>query len=204
MIHPHTELRYINDTIGYGVFATRFIPKGTILWAMDDVDQIIKRTTVDTLDPMLKANVKKYAFRNQDGDYVLCWDNGKFLNHSFHATCVATAYDIELAARDIFPGEEITDDYGTLNMDEPFQCLPEPDTQRTIVMPDDLLRYHEMWDRIALDAFRRFNEVDQPLWHLVKPYMQKKIKAVADGSAMLDSVLALYCRPDDGIPTKQV
>ena len=28
MIHPDTELRYINEVFGYGVFATSFIPKG--------------------------------------------------------------------------------------------------------------------------------------------------------------------------------
>ncbi|MHC5084588.1 MAG: SET domain-containing protein, partial [Planctomycetota bacterium] len=32
MIHPDTELRKVNETIGYGVFATRHIPKGTILY----------------------------------------------------------------------------------------------------------------------------------------------------------------------------
>jgi hypothetical protein len=37
MIHPWTELRFINDSIGYGVFATQFIPKGTIVWALDDL-----------------------------------------------------------------------------------------------------------------------------------------------------------------------
>jgi hypothetical protein len=27
MIHPHTELRFISDDIGYGVVATQFIRK---------------------------------------------------------------------------------------------------------------------------------------------------------------------------------
>ena len=29
MIHPHSELRSINDAIGQGVVATRLIPRGT-------------------------------------------------------------------------------------------------------------------------------------------------------------------------------
>ena len=37
MIHPSTELRFINDEIGYGVVATRFIPKGTIVWALTNL-----------------------------------------------------------------------------------------------------------------------------------------------------------------------
>ena len=43
MIHPDTELRYVNDAIGYGVFATRHIPCGTITWVRDHLDQINER-----------------------------------------------------------------------------------------------------------------------------------------------------------------
>ncbi len=39
MMHPHSELRFINESIGYGVFATKFIPKGTITWILDELDQ---------------------------------------------------------------------------------------------------------------------------------------------------------------------
>lgn len=38
MIHPKTELRYINDTVGYGVFATDRIPKGTIVYVKDSLE----------------------------------------------------------------------------------------------------------------------------------------------------------------------
>jgi hypothetical protein len=40
MIHPDTELRYVNDIIGYGVFATRLIPRGTITWVQDELYQV--------------------------------------------------------------------------------------------------------------------------------------------------------------------
>jgi hypothetical protein len=39
MLHPDTELRFVNRTIGYGVFATRMIPRGTITWVRDRLDQ---------------------------------------------------------------------------------------------------------------------------------------------------------------------
>ena len=38
MIHPDTELQFINDKIGYGVVATKLIPKGSITWALDKLD----------------------------------------------------------------------------------------------------------------------------------------------------------------------
>jgi hypothetical protein len=182
----------MNDEIGYGVFATQLIPKGTITWVLDDLDQILEPSWVDSLDPLRKQDVLKYSFRNQDGQYILCWDKARFVNHSFHANCVGTAYDLELAARDIYPGEQLTDDYGTLNLDEPFDCLPEPGTERVRVMPDDLLHYYPYWDHLAREAFRHFNRVKQPLKHLIPPRWVEKVQAVADQKAPLDSILNLY------------
>ncbi|RNB91075.1 SET domain-containing protein-lysine N-methyltransferase [Brevibacillus fluminis] len=192
MIHPHTELRYINEVIGYGVFATQFIPKGTIVWALDDLDQILEEKAVNELEPLRQVNVKKYSYRNQHGKYVLCWDNGKFVNHSFRPTCAATAYEIELASRDIYPGEELTDDYGTLNLDEPFHCLPETGENRTVVLPDDLLRYHQQWDQLAADAFQCFLQVKQPLFHLIKPEYVEQVLAVAHGKMVPETILSTY------------
>jgi hypothetical protein len=39
MVHPDTELRFVSPAIGWGVFATRDIPTGTITWALDALDQ---------------------------------------------------------------------------------------------------------------------------------------------------------------------
>ncbi|MGG1658925.1 SET domain-containing protein [Brevibacillus sp. NRS-1366] len=194
MMHPDTELRYINDEIGYGVFATKFIPKGTIVWAMDDLDQVLDPAFVEKLDPLRKQDVQKYSFKDQYGKYILCWDKARFVNHSFYPTCVATMYDLELAARDIHPGEELTDDYGTLNLDEPFDCLPEEGANRTRVMPDDLLRYYPIWDEIAASAFQRFTEVEQPLRHLIRPEHIAAIQGITEKGHSLDSVLHLYCQ----------
>ncbi|MGE7272995.1 SET domain-containing protein [Brevibacillus panacihumi] len=196
MMHPDTELRYINDVIGYGVFATRFIPKGTIVWALDDLDQVLNPSFVERLDPLRKQDVLKYSFKNQHGQYILCWDKARYVNHSFHATCVGTMYDLELAARDIHPGEELTDDYGTLNLDEPFACMPEEGTTRSWVMPDDLLHYHQQWDDSAKEAFRHFDRVEQPLKHLIRPEHRGKIRAIVEQRAELDSIRHLYCEKE--------
>ncbi|RNB74445.1 SET domain-containing protein [Brevibacillus panacihumi] len=196
MMHPDTELRYINDVIGYGVFATRFIPKGTVVWALDDLDQVLDPSFVERLDPLRKQDVLKYSFKNQHGQYILCWDKARYVNHSFHATCVGTMYDLELAARDIHPGEELTDDYGTLNLDEPFACMPEEGTTRSWVMPDDLLHYHQQWDDSAKEAFRHFDRVEQPLKHLIRPEHRGKIRAIVEQRAELDSIRHLYCEKE--------
>ncbi|MET0786744.1 MAG: SET domain-containing protein [Paenisporosarcina sp.] len=192
MIHPHTELRYINDQIGFGVFATKLIPKGTITWALDELDQKLDPKFVNSTSTYCQEIIKKYAYRNQDGLYILCWDLGRYVNHSFHANCMGTAYEFEIAVRDIYPGEELTDDYGTLNIEEPFACLPEKGTDRKIVYPDDLLYFHEEWDQQVLEASQHFDQVEQPLLSLVRPGFIGKFKQAATNLSLQDSIKAIY------------
>jgi len=192
MMHPHTELRYINDQMGFGVFATEFIPKGTITWALDGLDQILEPKFVETLDEHSGKVVKKYAYRNQQGKYILCWDLGRYVNHSFHANCMGTAYEFEVAVRDIYPGEQLLDDYGTLNIDEPFECFPEEGTDRKIVYPDDLLYYSEEWDQQVIAALNHLYEVKQPLLHLIRPEFMEKVEIAADKHVLLNSIKDIY------------
>ncbi len=192
MIHPDTELRFISPEKGFGVVATKFIPKGTITWVLDPLDRIFTPGEIFNLDPVFKEKVHTYTYRDHEGNFVLCWDNSKFINHGFHSNCVTTAYNFELAVRDIRAGEELTDDYGYLNVTEPFPCLPEPGTDRTMVMPDDLLHFHGEWDAKLKEAFKNFNHVPQPFLHLVDPHFRGKVFDVAAGKAEMDSILNCY------------
>jgi hypothetical protein len=192
MIHPHTELRYINEQIGFGVFATQFIPKGTVTWALDELDQILELEYVEKVDKYCSKILKKYSYRNQEGKYILCWDLGRYLNHSFHANCMGTAYEFEVAVRDIYPDEQLTDDYGTLNMDEPFECMPEEGTERKKVFPNDLLHYHEEWDQKVLHALSHLYEVEQPLLHLIRPEYIEKVRIASNDHILLDSIKSIY------------
>jgi len=197
MIHPHTELRYINEQMGFGVFATQFIPKGTITWALDELDQILEPNYLDTIDKYKGEIIKKYAYRNQDGKFVLCWDLGRYVNHSFHANCMGTAYEFEIAIRDIYPGEQLTDDYGTLNIDEPFECISEEGTNRRVVYPDDLLTYYEEWDEQVISALKHLYEVDQKLIHLLRSEFVEKVKTAANEQYLRDSIKTIYYNRND-------
>ena len=192
MIHPHTELKFISPEKGYGVVATHFIPKGTITWVFDPLDQVFSPEKVQDLPPVFQKIVNTYSYRDNKGDYILCWDHSRFINHSFLSNCLSTAYNFEVAVRDIYPGEELTDDYGYLNASEPFECLPEPGTTRTKVMPDDLLHYHREWDAQIKEAFRYFTQVTQPLGDLIDPLYQEKVKEIAAGLTEPDSILNCY------------
>jgi SET domain-containing protein len=122
LIHPDSELRFVSPAIGYGLFATRPIPMGSVTWAADPLDQIIEPARLAELPAMLSRQVHRYSYLNGRGDRILCWDHGRFVNHSCAAACLSPGFDFEIAVRDIRPDEEITDDYGTLNP-EAF-CMP--------------------------------------------------------------------------------
>lgn len=196
MIHPHTELKFINPEIGYGVVATKFIPKGTITWAFDKFDQCFTVSEFNKMDDLYQEILRKYSYRDNKGSFVLCWDLSRFINHSFNSNCISTAYNFELAVRDIFPGEELTDDYGYLNCSEPFECLPEAGTTRSCVLPDDLLHYYIDWDAKLLEAFRFYNSTDQPLNVLLEDCLKNKVAAIASRVETMDSILNCYYSSD--------
>lgn len=193
MIHPHTELRFISEKIGYGVVATRFIPKGTITWVLDKLDRSFTPKQFQCMDPLYQQVLDTYTYRNPEGNYILCWDNARFVNHSSNSNCITTAYDFEMAVRDISPGEQLTDDYGYLNLEEPFEVVPEEGTDRTIIYPDDLITYYHVWDEKLLGAFPSLLGVDQPLFHILDESTQELAVRIASGKAKMNSILNCYC-----------
>jgi hypothetical protein len=191
MIHPHTELQYISDEIGHGVVATQLIPAGTITWVLDPLDREFTPTQYQKLDTLYKEILDTYTYRNNKGNYVLCWDHGRFVNHSFRSNCMTTAYDFEIAIRDIHPGEQLTDDYGYLNVETPFRGVDEG-TERKVVYPDDLLNYHQVWDEKLQQVFGRITNLYQPLLPFIGESLWKKVRNIVSGREEMDSILKNY------------
>ena len=197
MIHPDTELRFINKKIGYGIVALKPIPKGTITWVLDKLDRKFTPAEVRAMGLLYHQVLDKYTYRNAEGNHILCWDNARFVNHSSNSNCMTTAYEFEIAIRDIAPGEELTDDYGYLNLEEPFEVIPEPGSNRHVIYPDDLLRYYPEWDEKLLDSFPLIGEVEQPLFQLLAPLLQNKVRDIIAGKTRMDSILTCYFQSVD-------
>jgi len=169
VIHPDTELRLVNPEIGLGVFATALIPRGTLTWALDDLDQRISTRRLHTLSTECQALIDRYAYINGHGERILCWDIGRFMNHACDANSISTGFDVDVAVRDIRPGEQITNDYTLLNLDSAFQCSCGAPNCRANVGSDP-----EAWDALipthddaVRSAFAAAGQVDQPLWPFV-------------------------------------
>ncbi|MAN59713.1 MAG: SET domain-containing protein-lysine N-methyltransferase [Flavobacteriaceae bacterium] len=193
MMHPNTEIKFISESIGYGVIATKRIPKGTITWVQDELDQVYTPAQVAQMKPLSQEMIDKYTFRNSQGNFVLCWDISKYVNHSFKSNCISTAYDFEIAIRDIEVGEELTDDYGYLNVTEAFDAEDEG-TARTRVLPDDLLHYHKDWDALLEAAFRQLTTVQQPMMKWLSQSLQERVARISKGEEPMKSIKTLYCQ----------
>lgn len=191
MIHPKTELKLISEEIGYGVVAKKFIPAGTITWVLDDLDRTFTPAQFKKMNPLYQNILDTYCYRNNKGNLVLCWDYGRYVNHSFKSNCLSTAYDFEIAIRDIHPGEELTDDYGYLNVSEPFKGIDEG-TERKMVYPNDLLQFHKTWDQQLQQNFSKIIKLEQPLKPLISSKLWFKIEAISNGKKSMDSILKLH------------
>ena len=176
--------------------ATSFIPKGTITWVQEELDIVIPRGKSENFNPVTKALFEKYSFRNSEGNYILCWDIAKYMNHSFNSNCLSSAYNFEMAIRDIQEGEELTDDYGYLNVEEPFEPENE-ESDRNVVNPDDILHFYKGWDKSLKPLFPIIRELDQPLISILSQEIQEEVKEVADGRKKMLSTINLYYKPEN-------
>ena len=109
---------------GIGLFAAQFIPKGTLVWKFKSgFDQKIKKSEIEPLSQSGKEQFLKYAYLSSKNDeYVLCFDDARFFNHSDDPNCVdmVSAGDGEpndISCRDISEGEELTCDYRSFSND---------------------------------------------------------------------------------------
>ena len=191
MLHPHTELRYVSPEIGYGIFAIQDSPLGTITWVRDQLDRTFSKDEIDRMSEANRENLLKYTYRDKNGDYFFCWDLTRYVNHSYVPNSMITPLGFELAIRDIKAGDEITNDYGTLNIIEPFQCALGPH-EREFVRPDDLKRFHLVWDELINKAMKRESLVDQPLAKFLYPDQQSELSSIRDGHKQMPSLLSIF------------
>lgn len=142
---------------GKGLFATHFIPSGTLLWKYKSAPKGAPGVNVwsYTCDAEVRARLAELTPERQQFfmDHVYCFegrlneilDDGFFWNHSEAPNtglppCNAPGYCVEstYAVRDIQPGEQLLDDYGTYAYEEWFnKLMAEFNVDRTFVNKKD-------------------------------------------------------------------
>ena len=175
MIHPHTRLQFIDDAIGYGVFATEPIPAGTITYVKDALEIDLHNGHELLSTPAYIDHIKKYAYREASGNHVIGWDLSKYVNHSCDANTLSTGFGFEIAVSDIEPGEEITDDYGMLNPDSPMSCYCQKINCRWEVQPNDMDYLWQKWDEKVINVLNLLLTVPQPMLELLDAEVHKSL-----------------------------
>ncbi len=190
MIHPDTQLRFISPDMGYGVFATRLIPKGTLVYVRDALEIALSYQEYRRKSPSVRYLVDKFSYIDRVGDRVMSWDFGKYVNHNCTPNAMTTGYGFEVAIRDIQPGEEITDEYGLFNIIEEMKCFCGSENCRGSIHPGDFGKYSRIYDEKIRPALTFVHQLRQPLWEHLEPSVIAALHAFSDNPSLYVSVTA--------------
>ncbi|MCC7405389.1 MAG: SET domain-containing protein [Bdellovibrionales bacterium] len=185
MILPSLRIKWISDDIGYGLFATEFIPKGTVTYAFDPLEIVLPRKILEQEKEPMRSMIDKYSYEDNSGNLIICWDLGKFMNHCCYSNTLTTGYVFGIAINDIQPGEEVTDDYRIFTRQHGFQPSCEKFVCPVFSQSQEQV---EEWDGRIKDALKHFAEVPQPLKPLIPAKMLKAVEAYLRDPAKYVSV----------------
>lgn len=191
MIHPHTELRFISESIGYGVFAAADIPEGTIVYVKDSLELTISPTDYLIHSEEMRQEIDKYSYIDEKGNRIISWDFAKYVNHCCNCNTISTGYGFEIAIRDIRKGEQITDEYGIFNLDQEMTLVCGEKDCRKIIKPQDFDSYYEVWDDKIKRSVAKLFEVEQPLMPFVEEETRTELDAFFQNPELYKSVYAL-------------
>ncbi|HXG17089.1 MAG TPA: SET domain-containing protein [Calidithermus sp.] len=110
---------------GLGLFADEPIPKGTDVWRFTPgFDLDLDPGVLDAQPPIVRSRLLHYGYIDRRlGRYILCCDDARFINHSDSPNIgpdfARDRYGVDVALRDIAPGEELTVDYRLLEGSRP-------------------------------------------------------------------------------------
>jgi SET domain-containing protein len=108
-----------------GLFAATALPSGTRVWEFTEgVDWRIPTAQLDRFPEPFQTLLRHYLFLTEDGVYVLCGDNAKFMNHAPDPNCSDRDDRFTITTRDVAAGEELTCDYREFDLESRINGLP--------------------------------------------------------------------------------
>ena len=123
---PRQHFTYVGPSAiaGLGVFAKTFIPKGTIWYLANSDNALIfspeqykqlESSNTNNLTEGFLHYIRTYGICDKKtSELIVLLDNGKYINHSLNPNSgLPEPYNakISIALRDIFPDEEIVENY---------------------------------------------------------------------------------------------
>ena len=95
---------------GIGVFAAEPVAVGQAVWRRDVAVDICLFADAPV------ATLQRHAYLTTNG-WVLCLDNASWMNHSDAPTVLSVSAKLDVAARGLVVGDELTIDYRTFDLD---------------------------------------------------------------------------------------
>lgn len=191
MIHPKTKVKFINETVGYGVFAMEDIPEGTIVYVKDSLELTVSPTDYLLHGEEMREVIDKYSYIDEKGNRIVSWDFAKYVNHCCNCNTISTGYGFEIAIRDIKKGEQITDEYGIFNIDREMQLVCGDVKCRKTIKPSDFDTYYQEWDEKIQKSIARLFDVEQPLMPFVPADTRQELDEFFSHPEKYKSVYAL-------------
>ncbi|MDD3647684.1 MAG: SET domain-containing protein-lysine N-methyltransferase [Candidatus Dojkabacteria bacterium] len=123
---------------GKGLIAKEFIKKDELVWELDRTER--KLTKKELLK--LPKNVQDLAYQQND-KFIVVTDGSEYINHSCDPNVWWEGDEKFVARKDIHPGEEVTYDYATSDIDPEglpgFKCNCGVKNCREFVRWDNIL-----------------------------------------------------------------
>jgi SET domain-containing protein len=123
---------------GVGCFAEERIRAGQPVWVFDKrIDSRLRITELPSFPKPIQDLLKKYGYEEMyEGHHtlVLCADHARHMNHSDDPNVLDDGSQYDIAARDIEPGEELTCDYYSFDLDA-VRKLGSARRRRAVAVP---------------------------------------------------------------------
>lgn len=152
---------------GKGLYAKKFIPKGTIVCFECSKCRVISAAELgfDKMTEKEKKDLLDYAYRRKDGNFLTPCDETRYLNHSCNANILGAELGFDIVVRNIREGEEATYDYRDFYDDVKMSCKCGEENCCKVVtfqhpVPKELKKF---WEKKIDSALKLVNSVEQPL-----------------------------------------
>ena len=122
MMQVRSSVKY-SPIHGLGCFAEEDIQEGQVVWEFDPrLDQVIDAKELPSFPPAVVEFLKMYCYGQEEGNkriMILCGDHARHMNHTTTPNLleVSGPNGVNIAARDIKKGEELTCDYTAFDLD---------------------------------------------------------------------------------------
>ena len=113
---------------GIGLFASELIIKGQKVWEFTNgFDAKFSIESIENLSPPSKKRFLNYCYLSSDNNYILCFDDARFMNHSNKPNLLDDNFEegLVIAECDIYPGVELTTHYRKFDVDFSKRKIPE-------------------------------------------------------------------------------